>query len=151
MVVTPLALLKIPLYNEFMEKDLKVLTREEANQILPEIRSILSKLQDLKNAILAKEAEIDALELITSANKQPSAVIAGQIQVYNQTVADFYQNLDLLSQKGCHLKNLDLGLVDFYSLYQGKLVYLCWKTDEPQIKHWHEIGRGFDSRQPYTP
>jgi hypothetical protein len=42
------------------------------------------------------------------------------------------------------------GLVDFPALWDGRLVYLCWKLGEPEVLYWHEIDAGFAGRQPLT-
>jgi hypothetical protein len=53
-----------------------------------------------------------------------------------------------LEQVGVTLKGFDEGLVDFYSLHQGRVVCLCWRHGEPSVAHWHELDAGFAGRQP---
>ena len=54
---------------------------------------------------------------------------------------------DELESKGCVLKGIEHGLVDFPSLRDGKEVYLCWKNPEQRIEYWHDIQSGFTGRQ----
>jgi hypothetical protein len=49
---------------------------------------------------------------------------------------------------GCLIKDLDSGLVDFPTLFQGREVYLCWKLGEEGIHFWHEVADGFRGRKP---
>jgi hypothetical protein len=56
--------------------------------------------------------------------------------------------LNELEQIGCVFKGFDAGLVDFYSLKEDRLVFLCWRLGEPRITHWHELDTGFTGRQP---
>jgi hypothetical protein len=35
-------------------------------------------------------------------------------------------------------------------MMDGRLVYLCWKYDEPEVLYWHELDAGFAGRQPLT-
>jgi hypothetical protein len=42
------------------------------------------------------------------------------------------------------------GLVDFPSLMDGRIVYLCWRLGEPEVLHWHELKSGFAGRQSLT-
>jgi hypothetical protein len=59
-----------------------------------------------------------------------------------------FQNLmEEVCSEGCHLKDVDSGLVDFPTLWEGREVYLCWKLGEPEVGHWHEIEAGFAGRQ----
>ena len=52
-----------------------------------------------------------------------------------------------LESKGCILKGIKYGLVDFLSLRGGKDIYLCWKIPEQRIEYWHDLQSGFAGRQ----
>ena len=56
-----------------------------------------------------------------------------------------------LEQVGCVLKGFEQGLVDFYGMYDGRLVCLCWRQGEESVSHWHELDAGFAGRQAITP
>lgn len=56
-----------------------------------------------------------------------------------------------LRELGCHFKGFREGLVDWYSLYAGRPVLLCWKLGEPEIAWWHQVDAGFAGRQPILP
>jgi hypothetical protein len=45
------------------------------------------------------------------------------------------------------LKDPFAGLVDFPCWMDEREVYLCWKLDEPEVSHWHEVDAGFAGRQ----
>jgi hypothetical protein len=53
-----------------------------------------------------------------------------------------------LRQIGCELKGVEQGLIDFPALREGRVVYLCWQYDEPEVAFWHEVDAGFAGRQP---
>ena len=55
--------------------------------------------------------------------------------------------VDDICSEGCYLKDLESGLVDFPTLWEGREVYLCWKLGESEVAHWHEIEAGFAGRQ----
>jgi hypothetical protein len=56
-----------------------------------------------------------------------------------------------LQELGCWFKGFDEGLVDWYSYYAGRRVFLCWKLGEPEIAWWHQVDAGFMGRQPILP
>src|SRR5437773_2777105 len=53
-----------------------------------------------------------------------------------------------IEASGAHLKDVQLGLVDFPAELEGEIVYLCWQFGEPEVAFWHRIDDGFAGRQP---
>ena len=53
-----------------------------------------------------------------------------------------------INDSGIILKDLQRGLVDFPTFWEGREVYLCWLLGEPSIQFWHEIDTGFSGRKP---
>jgi len=56
--------------------------------------------------------------------------------------------LEEVQETGCLIKDLDIGLVDFPTLFRGTEVYLCWKLGETAIEFWHGVDEGFRGRKP---
>lgn len=132
-----------------MDNELKVFTVEEANQLIPVLKELIHQLKEKQNQAVHIEAQIDALEIVggtdnPGAKKEAEALV----KKHQNLVTDFYETIDKIQEYGCLLKDVEMGLVDFYSLMDGKVVYLCWKADEEKIDHWHEVGKGFMYRQP---
>ncbi|HEY7364144.1 MAG TPA: DUF2203 domain-containing protein [Methylomirabilota bacterium] len=44
-------------------------------------------------------------------------------------------------------KDVDLGLVDFLHLREGRVVHLCWKHGEREIRFWHGLDEGYAGRK----
>lgn len=128
---------------------LKMFTLEEANALIPQIRLSLEKLQKQKREIALCEVEIDAAEILNPAvNGQKNSLVQGLLDQYEDKVNELYALIDEIHQMGCFLKDIERGLIDFYSVHQGRVVYLCWQLGEDKIGHWHEIGKGYSCRQP---
>jgi hypothetical protein len=49
---------------------------------------------------------------------------------------------------GVQVKDLDMGLLDFPCVVDGRTVLLCWKLGEKGITHWHGVDEGFAGRKP---
>jgi hypothetical protein len=99
-------------------------TPEEANKVLPEVRSLLSRAVEIKNSLdrsRGKERRqlLDEFSLITSK----------------------------LEHLGVELKDLDTGLVDFPAMKFNEPVYLCWKLGESEVLYWHGRSEGFRGRK----
>jgi hypothetical protein len=55
--------------------------------------------------------------------------------------------IDELRRLGVELKGAD-GLCDFYSIMDGREVFLCWRLGEPDVRFWHDLDAGFAGRRP---
>ena len=55
--------------------------------------------------------------------------------------------IEKIQEHGCVIKDLDIGLVDFPTLFRGEEVYLCWRMGESGIRFWHGVNEGFAGRK----
>ncbi|MEK6861761.1 MAG: DUF2203 domain-containing protein [Nanoarchaeota archaeon] len=117
---------------------------EEAEQIIPDIRKDLMKLIKLKNSInTLSEVDIEFDDeyvndrFDTTFNKELHKMSYG-----------FYKIIDKLEKIGCILRDIDIGLIDFLSVHNGKEICLCYRIDENRIAYWHELYDGFEGRRP---
>lgn len=118
-------------------------TIEEANECIPDLMDEISLLRAIRAKLAALHAKVTPLLEVVSANggsKHTPDLL--------RTTARFQEVLDRIAARGCLLKGLDPGLVDFPHLRDGREVYLCWRVGEKEIRYWHEIEDGFDGRQP---
>lgn len=133
----------------------KILTVEQANRLLPEVRRLLAMLRTQRETLRGLESAVAVIELEgLQSNGMPSA--ASQVKVSAQAaqlateMEEFQETLRQMDVVGCQLKDLDQGLVDFFTVHQGQLVYLCWKDGEESIRFWHHLEDGFAGRRPVT-
>ncbi|MGH7681251.1 MAG: DUF2203 domain-containing protein, partial [Candidatus Eiseniibacteriota bacterium] len=112
----------------------------------------LTELVSLGRDITQCRGEIEVLSAIestgaSSANADVQALRERE-KVYASSLERFRQSLTEISRHGCLLRDLELGLVDFYTMARGQVVCLCWRRGEPRIEHWHPIDEGFSGRRP---
>ena len=107
-------------------------------------------IQKLRDFLERQEIEIDALELLahSSEEAEKNPKLNQKVEEYHVEVESFYRCVDQIHKMGCVIKDLELGLVDFYAIYQDHIVFLCWRLGEKEIGYWHEIGRGYPDRKP---
>jgi hypothetical protein len=126
----------------------KMFTPAEANAMLPLLRSILRDVTTLANELrdMQEQLEIarDSKEAISPARRQELKEIEVNFEQGRDRMHDFLQELEKL---GIELKDPFVGLVDFRAMIDGREVYLCWRLDEPEVAHWHELDGGFAKRQ----
>jgi hypothetical protein len=118
-------------------------TLEEANAALNVARPLVEQILSIRQAILDRQPEVwPALE---------KAAGNGGGRAASLLAAEF-DRLDALVRQihalGVELKDINLGLLDFPALREGRVVYLCWKYGEDEIRFWHEVDAGFGGRQP---
>lgn len=132
--------------------EIKMLTLEEANAALPQVKAILKSLRGLRDRVLRIQAQIEIEEMTGLGpdgrlTPQAQSALTLQMDEFQSHTAQFENLLEELFQLGAHLKDLNRGLVDFYSLRDKKVVFLCWVEGEAEIQHWHTIEGGFQNRR----
>ncbi|NIP83191.1 MAG: DUF2203 family protein [Gemmatimonadetes bacterium] len=120
---------------------------EEANRTLPLVRRIVEDITDLyreMEPVLARYRSLPA----DQKSGEPGRALEAQAGARAEEVDALVHELHEL---GCHFKGFQDGLVDWYSYYAGRPVFLCWKLGEPEIAYWHQVDAGFAGRQPILP
>ena len=132
------------------ENEVKVFTVEEANELTPVLTKLIHELHAKRDEVADTEVQADAVELIagSAAGGAPKEEVAHLVDKHKRLVVEFYEVVDEIHSFGCFLKDADLGLIDFYGVVDGRMVYLCWRLGEAEVGHWHEISQGYSSRQP---
>jgi len=128
----------------------RIFTLEQANAMLPLVRAIVKDLAELSRDVIERRERLNSL---LAGRGQQSRDIYGEelAQIEDELAKDSDQLREYvreLNELGVELKNPPEGLIDFRCLMDGRVVYLCWKLDEPEIQHWHELEAGFAGRQP---
>lgn len=127
-----------------MTHQVKLFSPAEANKMLPTVKRYLKDLRARRDALGSHQAKID-VERVTDASP---ATMHRLLKELHQLGAAFHEKMEAFHHLGIELKDLDTGLIDFYTMREGELIYLCWKEGEPRVTHWHSLEGGFASRQP---
>ena len=127
---------------------IKFFTLDEANELLPRVRTQLKLLREIRRRIVGLQARVD-IEELTSPGVQPDKRRVNELLAAIETdVQDFHRTLEAFQSLGCELKDLEKGLVDFYSMRGNDVVYLCWMDGEDSIQWWHPLDTGVKGRLP---
>jgi Uncharacterized conserved protein (DUF2203) len=124
---------------------MKVFSVEEANALLPSVRSILLRIQRAHGRILFFQAA--AKHAAEGAEQGGGGMPDGPR--YVSLLIDLLAHTGELETLGVQLKDYARGLIDFPSLRDGRVVLLCWQMGEgDHIEWWHDVEAGFAGRQP---
>ena len=125
-------------------------TLQQAELLLPHVESAIREAIALKSGF--QEAE-DACQA-----QQRRVMMLGGVVVDHSQLLDRKRRRESSAQHlkdviekiqdcGCLVKDLDIGLIDFPTLFNGQEVYLCWKLGESGIRFWHGVQEGFRGRK----
>jgi hypothetical protein len=126
-------------------------TRDEAHRLLPQAARAVREAVDLKDAYQQADAELrqytNRIMMLGGAIPNHDEFL-GRRAGRDEHARRLKQVIDGIHELGCLLKDLDVGLLDFPTLYHGQEVYLCWKLGEDEIEFWHGVSEGFGGRKP---
>jgi hypothetical protein len=125
-------------------------TIEEARSLLPLVG------RSIREAVQAKQTCQEAEKLLQELSQR--ILFAGGMHVDSSRPEAWKAQRDISTETlksamsriedlGVLVKDLDIGLVDFPTLFHGEEVYLCWRMDEADIDYWHGVHEGFAGRK----
>jgi hypothetical protein len=128
----------------------RLFTLEQATRALPGVEKALRDLIKYKGEHDQADAALQAVSR--------KVMLSGGMQVRGDEVLGFRRQkqdsaelvkaaYEAIQEAGCIVKDLNVGLIDFPSLYRDREVYLCWRLGEPAIEYWHGVDEGFRGRK----
>jgi hypothetical protein len=130
----------------------RLFTLEEAHRVLPRVRDLLESAL-VAHAAFTKVQE-DLVRLEAGRTRENTLQLARPLREKREELGERYHDLQTLIAEihavGCVVKGLDPALIDFPSLMEGRVVFLCWRLGEPEIAYWHETTGNYYSRRPLT-
>jgi hypothetical protein len=127
----------------------KFFTVQEANATLPLVRAIVGDIAALAQALRERHERLQRIRgrpdgHLSEAHREEIEQAEAEFERGREMMQEFEREL---RQVGVELKDHFMGLVDFPSLMDGRVVYLCWRLGEPEVAHWHELDAGFAGRR----
>jgi hypothetical protein len=116
-------------------------TRDEARALLPQIRTWLERLAQLRHVLDRLEKRLETLM------KQGRDAGGQTVNEQVRTLADLQEILAEFQRRQIFIKDLERGLVDFPAIIGGKEVFRCWEQDEEDVEFWHDLESGYGGRE----
>jgi hypothetical protein len=131
---------------------MKLFSPEKANALIPKVAPLVEELWTKRRDLAIRLLETDPVLRGTEA-APPHARMATPRSPFtpgrfSEQKAEIVRIINRIEAYGCIVKDIDLGLIDFPSMRDGRAVYLCWKAGEERIDHWHGMDEGFSERKP---
>ncbi len=121
----------------------RLFTLAEANELVPQLSNRFAGIRRAKRVIADTKEEI--------AKASARADLGGGSAVgalYIRALHEISASLQAIHELGVVVKDIDMGLCDFPFMYEGRVVYLCWKVGEDEVRWWHEVSCGYKDRHP---
>lgn len=129
----------------------KTFTLEQAQALLPVLKSLLKSAMNGKKVIEQIEKELQDLRhriLLSGGLSVDVAKLSARRAEREKAMQEIKDALAEVHAIGVQVKDLDIGLLDFPCAVEGEIVLLCWKLGEEKIEYWHGLEEGFKGRKP---
>src|SRR5436853_532379 len=116
---------------------MKTFTLEEAQTLLPVLRSLLQRSMDGKQTVELVEKELQDLShriLLSGGLFVDVPRVARRRAERDKALQDTKDAMGEIEAIGVQIKDLDIGLLDFPCVVDDQIVLLCWKLGEEKIR-----------------
>ncbi len=107
---------------------------DEAEALLPTLTADLLKARRLKTLLDEHDPGIRRRVMTDGTEELEEELDAEQHAILER----FYETVERVNERGCLLRDVEEGAVDFPTRFEGKEVFLSWRLGERRIRHWHE-------------
>jgi hypothetical protein len=123
----------------------------DVEALIPELTAVMERIRDARRDVMAVEermqTEQQRITMAGGAAFDRDGWRADQ-ERRERLIERMRTGLEAITRLGGVTKDLDLGLVDFPHVRDGREVNLCWKFGEKAIGYWHGLDEGYAGRKP---
>ncbi len=127
---------------------MKLFSPEKANALIPVLAPLIEERWTKRRDLAIRLLENDpALRVAGGRGPQATAARRHDARRAAEMKAEIVAIINRIEAHGCVVKDVDLGLLDFPALREGRPVFLCWKSGEPAIAYWHRADETYIDRK----
>lgn len=124
---------------------------EEAERILPEVeralRDAIFQKAEYESADGQMDRSMQKIRMAGGSRVSPGPFLALRARK-DAAASALTAAVERVGDLGAQIKDLNMGLIDFPTMYRGREVLLCWKLGEERIAYWHGVEEGYRGRKP---
>ena len=131
-------------------------TIDEVNHQVPRLEGLFGSIMQLRSQLKAIYARLDARGFAPSdedfepdAPGVPTELVKDRA-AFKGLVAVLRAQVSEVIALGCEIKDVETGLVDWFSLTDRGEILLCWRFGEKQVAYFHDVDTGFAGRRPIS-
>ena len=118
----------------------KEYSADEANALLPSLRTALQNIRQARQVVLSGGERIRQTAPLDGGGEQG--------REFWDAMQTLRREIEGLNQQGIVLRDPESGLVDFPARRGGEEIFLCWRLGEDRVGYWHGPDSGFAGRKP---
>ena len=122
-----------------MKREYFTISKAEAH--LPALSTLLKRAQELKGML-----DRQITQRVTTSGREELYTDLHDLD-QNEAKEEFYNVVERIEKYGCVLRDVDEGIINFYTRFEGRDVFLCWKIGTKRINFWHEIDEDYSDRK----
>ncbi|MEA2675898.1 MAG: hypothetical protein QOJ81_39 [Chloroflexota bacterium] len=123
---------------------------DEANARLADVEPLLEQLKADRDHVAELQPQIERGQK-SNGSAEHAEQLAEMEREQRHAVRRMQDAVNQIDDLGITLRDINTGLIDFPALASGRPIWLCWRLGEGDaINWWHEVDKGFDSRQPLS-
>jgi hypothetical protein len=125
-------------------------TVRQANATLPLVRAITEDLTRLAREVAERRQRVALLVGGRAPDdgdpyRSELSEIEAHLEIDTRRLEEYNDELRQLGAEPCDAVR---GAVDFPTVFEGRLAYLCWRLGEPEIAYWHKADEDARRRRP---
>lgn len=131
----------------------KIFTLQEAEGLLPELETRLKDLLRKKEAYSRTHDHLFMHELVCAAERsngffEDQADLEEGIRTLEEAIEGLAKDVEAIFAKGCFLRNIDKGYIEFFGCREGQDIFFSWQLGEPKIGFFRPAGQKINVRIP---
>ena len=130
----------------------KFFSVEEANGLIGFLESTIEQITRNRQRYLWLQEEIEILRLVVECGAEvgntDAIALDEKAKDFERVGREIEKGIAAINETGCIIRDEEKGLIDFFSIQNNTVVYLCWEKGEDSVEYWHSIHDDFESRQP---
>jgi hypothetical protein len=131
------------------------LTVDEVNERLPLIRHHFDQIVRLRQQLVECNEGLRTLGVDVDGGYEVSSSDSPEIRLgkdrFRLLLKAVAKEIGAIEAMGAVVKDLNLGLIDFYGEIEERAVFFCWQYGEDELLYWHELDQGYSNRRPIYP
>lgn len=138
-----------------MSRDYKDFTIEEANALVPwleyQFGMMFKHMREMEGVLAALMSKgVDPSPRMASIRRSDPLPVKRMKRRLRRLVSRIFEYYTRIQERGAVIQDVSQGTVSFYTYFGEHPAFLTWQIGEAEVRWWHELYEGADSRKPLS-